>query len=429
MSPPSDGVTTTKRARENSHFGTRARNDVNDLDQDNGHSIARARANGSAGTLSTYAYWGLSISFVLAGIALNIQPSRFIHVYFVAFGFLTTLGLGGLFFVLLHHLVKSRWSVLACRQMQWVANLLPWCMVLFLPNLLWAQEIFPWMNMGGTAYLAEADHRGYLKAAWFFSRSGVYFTVWTGLVWAYKNQKSQIEGSRESDRCQQWRRRLSGPAMVLFGITTTFAGFDWFMSLQPHWHSAIFGVYVFAGAVPAALSVLALFTIQLERLGVVHPDSNVATRHDIGKLLFGFILFWAYIAFSQYLLIWYAGMRAETSFYTLRLSKPWLATTLWLVVLHFAVPFAVLISATAKRSPLVLLIASLVILLAHALDIFWLVMPALENGHSHWGSADIAPAVFALSTLSLALAKGIRSESQLSQQAPEYTNLEPLATL
>src|ERR1039457_3310001 len=262
MSPPSDGVTTTKRARENSHLGTRARNDVNDLDQANGHSNARARANSSAGTLSRYAYWGLFISFVLAGTALNTRPSHFIHVYFVAFGFLITLGLGGLFFVLLHHLVKSRWSVLACRQMQWVANLLPWCMVLFLPNLLWAQEIFPWMNMGGTAYLAEADHIGYLKAAGFFGRTAIYFIVWTGLVWAYKNQKSQLEDSPESERRQQWRSRLSGPAMGLFGISTTFASFDWFMSLQPNWHSAVFGVYIFAGAVPGALSVLALFSIQ-----------------------------------------------------------------------------------------------------------------------------------------------------------------------
>ncbi len=397
--------------------------------------VARERSHSNisalayAERLSKVAYIGLSISFALAATALGLERSRFIHAYFVATGFLTTIGLGGLFFVLLHHLVKSRWSVLACRQMQWVANLLPACMVLFLPNLLWAREIFPWMNPSGAPSLAEVDHIGYLKAAGFFTRTAVYFMVWTGLAWAYGNQKSQIEGSPESQQRLAWRQRMSGPAMVLFGVTTTFASFDWFMSLQPNWHSAIFGVYIFAGAVPAALSVLALFTIQLERVGVAPKAGNVLTRHDIGKLLFGFILFWAYIAFSQYLLIWYAGMRTEVSFFSLRLGDQWLPLTLWLAALQFVVPFVALLSAKAKRSPLVLFIAALVVLVAHALDIFWLVMPALEHEHSHFGFADIAPAVLALSSLLLVLGKGIQSESQLPQQIHEQPNLEPLATL
>jgi hypothetical protein len=408
MSSRTDRVDTTKRA------GAREKG---------------ADARAYADVLSKLAYFGLFISFALAATALSIERSRFTHAYFVATGFLTTIGLGGLFFVLLHHLVKARWSVLACRQMQWVANLLPACMILFLPNLLWAREIFPWMSSSGAAHLTEADHIGYLNAAGFFVRTAVYFMVWTGLVWAYKNKRSEIEGSPESERRLLRCRRMSGPAMVLFGVTTTFASFDWFMSLQPNWHSAIFGVYIFAGAVTAALSVLALFTIQLERLGVVRESTNVSTRHDIGKLLFGFTLFWAYIAFSQYLLIWYAGMRTEIAFFDLRLSDPWRPLTLWLVALQFVVPFAVLISASAKRSPLVLFLTSLVIIVAHALDISWLVIPALENGHSHWGLADIAPAVLAISLLLLVLAQGIRSESQLPQQTQEHANLEPLATL
>ena len=405
----------------------RARAGADSRDRDN--SEAGANAQAYADGLSRLAYIGLFISLVTAATALSTQRSRFIHAYFVATGFLTTIGLGGLFFVLLHHLVKSRWSVLACRHMQSVANLLPWCMALFLPNLLWAREIFPWMNPSGAANLAATDHIGYMKTAGFFVRTAIYFLVWTCLVWAYKNPKSQIEGSRESERHLYWCRRMSGPAMVLFGVTTTFASFDWFMSLQPNWHSAIFGVYIFAGAVTAALSVLALFTIQLERLGVVRESSNVSARHDIGKLLFGFVFFWAYIAFSQYLLIWYAGMRTEISFFSLRLNTHWLPLTLWLAALQFVFPFVVLISATAKRSPLVLFITSLVVIVAHALDIFWLVIPALESGHSHLGFADVAPTVLAFSSLLLVFGKGIQSESQLPQQIQEQPNLEPLATL
>ncbi len=139
--------------------------------------------------------------------------------------------------------------------MQSVANLLPWCAVLFLPNLLWARDIFPWMASAATA---EADPIGYLGARWFLVRAAAYWAIWTWLTVSYKTQSSHIGGFARNERQLRRRQRFSGPAMVLFAITTTFAGFDWFMSLQPHWHSAIFGVYIFAGAVPSSLAVLAV---------------------------------------------------------------------------------------------------------------------------------------------------------------------------
>jgi hypothetical protein len=429
MSPRADRVTTRKQAR--------ARHDAASLDVDQAHANSSARGKSNTGTstnayadrLSRLAYWGLIISFALATTALGTQRSRFIHSYFVATGFLTTIGLGGLFFVLLHHLVNARWSVLACRQMQWVTNLLPWCMLLFLPNLLWAREIFPWMGSGAAAYLPESDHIGYTKAAWFFGRAAIYFIVWTGLTWAYNDQNSQIKRSSECERRLHLRRRLSGPAMLLFGVTTTFASFDWFMSLQPNWHSAIFGVYIFAGAIPAALAALALFIIQLEYLGIVRSSDNVSSRHDLGKLLFGFIFFWAYIAFSQYLLIWYAGIRSETSFFSQRFNGDWRSTTLWLFALQFVVPFTILLSAKAKQTPLVLFVVSLVVVVAHALDIIWVVMPALENGQSRLSFADCAPALLAFSLMLLLLAKGIKRETQLLQQTEESPTLQPAASL
>ena len=390
---------------------------------------AHARAPARARNLLMIAYTGLLISLPLAAIALKTQHARYIHAYFVASGFLTTIGLGALFFVLLHHLVNARWSLVACRQMQWVANLLPWCSLLFLPNLLWAREIFPWVNSDAASKLAEVDHIGYLRAPWFFARTAVYFAVWTALTWGYKNQKIPSKDTVESERHAQRCRRMSGPAMLVFGVTTTFASFDWFMSLQPNWHSAVFGVYIFAGSVPAALSALALFNVLLERSGVIRSNENVMSRHDIAKLLFGFIVFWAYIAFSQYLLIWYAGIPLETSFFSLRLSQPWLSSTLWLFALQFAVPFVLLLSATAKRSPLVLALASLVVLLAHALDIFWLVMPALESGHSRLCFADAAAALLPVSAVMLLFAKGLENESRIPQEADNSATFEPILTL
>jgi hypothetical protein len=382
-----------------------------------------------AALLSRIAKGGLLVSIALAAIALSTQRLRYIHAYFVASGFLTSLGLGALFFVLLHHLLKARWSVIASRHMQWVATLLPWCVLLFLPNLLWAREIFPWMASGATTNLPETDKIGYLHAPWFFARTAAYWAIWTWLSWWYTGPKSRLEGAPESERHIERCRRFSGPALLLFAITTTFASFDWFMSLQPNWHSAIFGVYIFAGAVPSALAMLALFTVLLERLGVIRATYNVATRHDIAKLLFGFIMFWAYIAFSQYLLIWYAGISLETSFYRLRFNNDWLSTTLWLFTLQFVVPFVALLSASAKRTSLVLFAVSSVVVIAHALDIFWLVMPALESGHPRLCFADFAAATLPMSALLLLLAKGIASESQMPQQTQLTSNFEPLPSL
>ena len=375
------------------------------------------------------AFLGWLVSFVLASFAFRVDHFRYIHSYFVVTGFLTTIGLGALFFVLLHHLVKARWSIFACRQMQWIVSLLPRCAILFLPNLLWARDIFPWMAADAAPKLTESDHVGYLHAPWFFVRAVAYWAIWIWLSWGYTTQKANLEGSPEGERLQQRRRRFSGPAMVLFALTTSFAGFDWFMSLQPNWHSAIFGVYVFAGAVPSSLAVLALLTVLLERQGIIRGDHNVATRHDIAKLLFGFIVFWAYIAFSQYLLIWYAGIPSETSFFSLRFDHDWHSLTLWLFALHFVVPCAALLSATAKRSSIVLFAVSLVVLAAHAVDIFWLVMPALESGHSRVGFADLAAAVLPVSTLLLLLSKAAKSESQLPQTSSRKSNYEPIASL
>jgi hypothetical protein len=171
---------------------------------------------------------------------------------------------------------------------------------------------------------------------------------------------------------QKW----SGPAMIVFALTVCFASFDWLMSLDPHWFSTIYGVYFFTGAVVGFLAFVTLASLLLERVGVLAGVVTVEHYHDLGKLLFAFVFFWAYIAFSQYLLIWYANIPEETGWYLVRQNGGWQWVSLLLLFGHFVLPFLGLISRHAKRHRSVLAGWALWMLLMHWIDLYWLVMPS-----------------------------------------------------
>jgi hypothetical protein len=165
-------------------------------------------------------------------------------------------------------------------------------------------------------------------------------------------------------------------------LTVTFAAFDWVMSLDPHWYSTIFGVYFFAGSVVGGFAALALLTLALTRSGYLRQAVTAEHFHDLGKLLFAFMVFWSYIAFSQFFLIWYANIPEETAWFLHRLDGGWRPMTLLLAIGHFGVPFFFLMPRTIKRRPLLLFAGAVWMLLVHLLDLHWLVMPALAGKES-----------------------------------------------
>jgi len=379
-------------------------------------------ALGAQGRTRRLAHVIIFACVVSSVIALKFDRARFIHAYFVAFGALWTLSLGGLFLTLLHHVLGARWSVATTRRTRPLVALLPWCALLFAPVVFWVKDLFPWMLRTSEQTAHPLHFATYFHLPSFIVRAAVYWLIWLALASVYCGKNLQSGGTREL----QFARRLSGPALVLFAFTTTFAGFDWFMSIQSNWHSAVFGVYLFAGAVPSALAFLAILTVVLERFRLVSTPMNTNVRHDIGKLLFGFVVFWAYIAFSQYLLIWYAGLTSETPFFRTRFNHDWLPTTLLLFGLHFVLPFIGLLSAAAKRSPAVLGAVSLIVLAAHVVDLFWLVMPALESRRSHFCFADIPAVLMLACTLVILLAKGIEGELRWPESKMATAPMEPV---
>jgi hypothetical protein len=331
-----------------------------------------------------------------AGVALSaaaavIDHKRFAFSYLVGFSWVVTLALGALFFVIIQHLTRARWSPAARRHMEWITAILPACAALFIPVAVFAHDLYHhWMGPEAANDKLLQAKSAYLNPTFFYIRAVVFLAAWVGLSLFFR-QNSLAQDKTSTDLTPTVKMRtLSAPAVLIFGLTISFAGFDWLMSLDPHWYSTIFGVYVFAGAATSSLSALALITIALQRAGLLQKVSNVEHRHDIGKLLFGFTVFWAYIAFSQFMLIWYANIPEETIFFRHRWEGSWKVVSMLLLFGHFVVPFLTLMSRHAKRSPLVLAAASVLLLVMHYVDLYWLVMPTLDAHGAHVSWIDLA---------------------------------------
>ncbi len=350
----------------------------------------------------------------LAGIATWLVPSgasHFWHSYLLQFCFFLSLALGALFFVLLQHLTRAGWSVVVRRLAENLAATIPVLGLLFLPIavllLSGGTTLFTWndpVKVSGDSILQGKTP--YLNAEFFTIRAAFYLLTWSGMAYYFRRLSLGQDSNRDPEatlRLQKW----SGPAMILFALTVTFAAFDWIMSLDPHWFSAVFGIYYFSGCVVGFLAVLILWAIALRRQGMLNEAITIEHYHDLGKLLFGFVFFWAYIAFSQYLLIWYANIPEETAWYLVRQSDGWQWVSLALLLGHFLIPFFGMLSRHVRRSRVALVAWASFILLMHWLDLYWLIMPQLSPTQPIFGIWDLLclvgfAAVFAGLTLRLA---------------------------
>jgi hypothetical protein len=384
------------------------------------------------GALGEKLWRGLALVGAVALLASLVLAStgaggwhRFFFAYLVNFAFVLSLALGALYFVLLHHLTHSGWSVVVRRIGEALTAALPLLALLFVPVLLGMRELYPWSQSA----VAAADHvvhrkAAFLNAPFFIARCTVYLAAWIVTARYFFRRSLLQDASGDASLTVQMERR-AGPAMVLFGITLTFASIDLVMSLDPAWYSTIFGVYYFAGCVVGIYALLTAAVFTLQRSGFLRNAVTVEHYHDLGKLLFGFVVFWAYIGFSQYMLIWYANIPEETGWLARRQVYGWGWVGLLLVFGHFLVPFVALISRAPKRRPGVLAAVAVWMLAMHWVDLYWLVMPAgnPESPVPHLvdltllvalGSLFLAGAAFALRGRSLVPERDPRLEESLA---------------
>lgn len=345
-------------------------------------------------------WWVMPLIAGVVLLALSIiggfsDPKQFYFSYLVGWSFCLTISLGALFFVLVQHLTKAQWSVVVRRVPEALIWAFPLLAVLSIPIFLGMHDLYHWthhelLDPASPEYDAIiAGKTAYLNVPFFVFRIVLYFAIWSFV--SYRLYALTLKQDVDPDPSIPARfRKVSAPGLVLFSLTTAFAGFDLVMSTDPHWFSTIFGVYIFAGSFMSAFAFMILTLALLQRVGgMLNGVVTAEHYHDLGKFLFGFIVFWAYIAFSQYMLYWYGNIPEETVWYRHRLEHGWQYHSAVLLALHFVVPFVLLLPRASKRILPMISFMSVWMLIMHWFDLHWLVMPVLDiaqNGHAgfHW---------------------------------------------
>ncbi len=354
-------------------------------------------APAGSGTLKKIGLLLIAVGAVLSVMAFLDEGdrTRFGFAYLLGFVFVWAIVLGSLFFVALQHVTNSIWSVVVRRIAEALAAPVWILALLFLPLLAFALlnkdfGIFPWMR-------AEHDHvidakAPYLNDTFFLVRTGIFFLVWIVFAWFFVGNSVKQDGSSGDVPRTLKMRKVSGPFIILFAFTATFASFDWIMSLEPHWFSTIYGVYVFSGMFLSALAAITLGVVGLRKSGRL-PEGLITKDHlyNLGGLLFAFTCFWAYISFSQFMLIWYGNLPEETVYYVQRIENGWLPVSWGVAIVRFVIPFFMLLSRGAKVDPKRLATVSVLILFGQLVDLYWLIMPAQHGTGPSLGWQEFGP--------------------------------------
>ena len=311
--------------------------------------------------------------------------SHFGHSMLVATMFFLSICLGALFFTLLQHVTSAGWSVVVRRVAESMTGALMFLFPIVLlligvPALMKNGFLYDWMAVdaewvqNNTFIQAK---KGYLNGPFLFVRILIYFAVWIGVALLHGPVPGQDDDQDPGRTLKmQPRRHLHHPLRPRDDL----AAFDFLMSLNAEWFSTMYGVYFFAGAFWSSLATLALSTMWLEKRGELKGVVTSEHYHDIGKLMFAFTFFWSYVAFSQFMLYWYADIPEETHWFNYRMWGDWTGFSMLLLVGHFAIPMLGLLSRHVKRNRKVLAFWCFYVLTFHFIDLYWNVMPELANG-------------------------------------------------
>ena len=333
-------------------------------------------------------------AFVLGAVASALlgmgNPKQFFFSWLMSFLFFLSLALGGLFFVLIQYASQGMWGIVVRRIGETVFVTIPLMAVLFVPLLFGLHDLYEWTHHEAVAQDAVLQWKApFLNIPFFLVRAFIYFAVWSFIaITYYRGSKRQDETGDVTISARL--RRFAGPSIIVLAITSTFASIDWIMSLTPHWYSTMFGVYFFAGSFVGFIALLSVVVVAMRGAGLLDTVISAEHLHDIGKLLFAFTAFWAYIAFSQFFLIWYANLPEETIWFKARLEGSWKSVSVLLMVGHFAAPFFFLMGRAVKRRGSTLAFGGVWLLTMHFIDLYWQVMPTLHAEGVRVSVLDVA---------------------------------------
>lgn len=325
-------------------------------------------------------------ALALCAVGGFFQPDQFFRSYLFAFLFWAGVALGCMAVAMLHHVTGGAWGLAIRRPLESGMRTLPLVAILFLPIALGVGRIYEWAHPEAVAADPILEHKSlYLNVPFFLGRAAVYFGAW--LVLAYFLNRWSLEQDATGDRSIARRLQLlSSAGLVLYGLTVTFASIDWAMSLEPHWFSTMYGVLFIAGQGLSAFAFIVVVLVLIAGRSPLAQFVEAKHYHDLGKLMLAFVMFWAYVSFSQYLIIWAGNLPEEIPWYLRRIQGGWGWVGAALVLLHFALPFFMLLPASANRNPRILLGVAGLILFMRLVDVFWLTRPAFAHDgfHVHW---------------------------------------------
>jgi hypothetical protein len=361
--------------------------------------------------------------------ALLVSVDQFLRSWLIGFMFVLGLSLGSLALLMLQHLSGGQWGLVSRRVFEAASRNVPLLALLFIPIALGMDRLYIWAQpavVQGDAILQMKAP--YLNVTFFLIRAVLFFAVW--LVLAYFLNKWSAAQDRgevavvEADTVRF--RKVSAPGLLVFVVAVSFASFDWMMSLEPHWFSTIYGLLIVVGQ---GLSAFAFTIMVLTMLSRTAPISTYVTPrhfHDLGKLLFAFVMLWAYLNFSQFLIIWSGNLPEEIPWYINRFRGGWQYVALLLVVGHFALPFMLLLSRDVKRNPSLLSKIAFAIVVMRLIDLIFLIGPGFAHGTEggeahfpiHW--MDIAIPAGLLGVWIFMFARNLRSRPLLPLNDPYF---------
>jgi hypothetical protein len=327
----------------------------------------------------------LALAVSAAGMAAN--PGQFFRSYLLGFLYWSAIPVGCLALLMLHHLVGGGWGIVIRRILEAATRTFPLVVVLLLPVLLAIPKLYIWAKPDVVAHDKLLQHKApYLNTPFFLGRAAFYFSIWMLLAFLLNKYS---DGQDRSNSDGTWKPRLqaaSAIGILLYGLTATFASVDWVMSLDPHWFSTIYGVMFMVGGALTAMSFVIVVLARLSRTEPMAALLKPGHFHDLGNLMFAFVMLWAYVSFSQYLIIWSGNLPEEIPWYLHRFHGTWGFVALTLLVFHFGFPFLLLLIRGIKQKAQVLAGVAMGMLFMRLVDLVWVVTPSFHGEHVslHW---------------------------------------------
>jgi hypothetical protein len=320
-----------------------------------------------------------AIAWALALLGILVDPMQFFRSYLFAFLFWLGLALGSLAIAQLHDMTGGQWGTAIRRLLEAGYRTLALMPVLFVPLCFGIRDLYEWASPDAVAHDPVLQHKAaYLNSRAFLLRAMIYFGLWLLIAFVLDAWSRRYEATH--DRAVLRRiRTLAGPGVAIYGLTMTFAAIDWAMSLDPHWYSTMYGVLFLVGQPLSTLAFCIYATKWLSRYRPFKDNVSAVQLQDLGNLMMAFVLLWAYVAFSQFLIIWAGNLPEETSWYLRRIDHGWRGVALVLIIFHFALPFALLLSRKTKRRAAALGAIAALLFVARVIDLFWLVGPELHR--------------------------------------------------